>query len=263
MMLKKLQTLAWYLRRPRLYPQQLRDWQEKFIYGSAPYNHSREEATLWCASQAVDTEEAIRQLTGEPPGSSVTSMYPAEFAEAREREARCPVQMGGPGDLDLLYWLAERIKATRIVETGVAYGWSSLALLLSLRNRSGSKLASVDMPYPKLNNDAYVGCVVPDVLRSSWSLLRYADREGLPQALRLLGSIDLCHYDSDKRYRSRMWAYPLLWSALRPGGLLLSDDIGDNVAFRDYCLQHGHVPVVISIAGKYVGAIVKPGAVSR
>jgi hypothetical protein len=114
------------------------------------------------------------------------------------------------------------------------------------------------MPYPKLNNDAHVGCIVPDALRSRWTLLRYADREGLPRALRLLGTLDLCHYDSDKRYRSRMWAYPLLWQALRPGGLLLSDDIGDNIAFRDFCLQVRLDPVVIGIAGKYVGALVKP-----
>ena len=119
----------------------------------------------------------------------------------------------------------------------MAFGWSSLALLLSLRNRPAARLASVDMPYPKINNDAYVGCIVPEDLRTRWTLLRYADREGLPKALQLLGALDLCHYDSDKRYRSRMWAYPLLWNALRPGGLLLSDDIGDNVAFRDCCKQ--------------------------
>jgi predicted O-methyltransferase YrrM len=259
-MFKKLQTLAWYLRRPRLYPQQLRDWREKFIYGNQPYNFSRAEATSWCEERAVNTTEALRLLTGSAPGAAITSMYPAEFAEAGRRQAACPVQMGGPGDLDLLYWLAERIGARRVVETGVAYGWSSLALLLSLRNRTDSRLASVDMPYPKLNNDEYVGCIVPEELRTRWSLLRYADREGLPRALKMLGTLDMCHYDSDKRYRSRMWAYPLLWSALRPGGLLLSDDIGDNVAFRDYCALIGKTPVVIGIAGKHVGVLVKPGA---
>ena len=51
-MLGKFATLFWYLRRPRLYPQQLRDWQEKFVYGSAPFNHSRAEAERWCASRA-------------------------------------------------------------------------------------------------------------------------------------------------------------------------------------------------------------------
>jgi predicted O-methyltransferase YrrM len=259
-MLKKFETLFWYLRRPRLYPQQVRDWQEKFVYGKAPFNHSRAESERWCAQRAVDTAQAIREITGRPPPGRVAEMYPAEFAEARARQASCPVWMGGPGDLDLLYWLTEHVQARRVVETGVAFGWSSLALLLSLRNRSGARLASIDMPYPKINNDAWVGCVVPDGLRSQWTLLRYADREGLPRALRLLGSIDLCHYDSDKRYRSRLWAYPLLWDALRPGGLMLSDDIGDNVGFRDWCNQQQLKPIVIGIESKFVGVLVKPGA---
>jgi predicted O-methyltransferase YrrM len=166
--------------------------------------------------------------------------------------------MGGAGDLNLIYWLAQYTDAKRIVETGVAYGWSSLAFLLATQERADSRLVSVDMPYPKVNNDQYVGCVVPEALRARWTLLRYADREGLPMALRLLGGIDLCHYDSDKRYRSRMWAYPRLWRALRPGGLLISDDIGDNVAFRDYCQQCAAQPTVIAINNKFVGVLVKP-----
>ena len=259
-MLKKFETLFWYLQRPRLYPQQLRDWYEKFMFGNAPFNHSRAEAETWCAARAVHTATAIQRLTGHPPAGRVKELFPAEFAEAEARQARCPVWMGGPGDLDLLYWLTEHVKATRVVETGVAFGWSSLALLLSLRNRPDSRLASIDMPYPKINNDAWVGCVVPDALRSRWTLLRYADREGLPRALALLGTIDLCHYDSDKRYRSRLWAYPLLWNALRPGGLMLSDDIGDNVGYRDWCQRNGHDPLIIGIESKYVGVLVKPGS---
>jgi Methyltransferase domain len=257
-MLKKFETLFWYLRRPHLYPQQLRDWQEKFVYGKAPFNHSREEAERWCAERAVDTATAILRITGRPPQGSVRELYPEVFAEAQKRQAGCPVWMGGAGDLDLLYWLTEHVQARRVIETGVAFGWSSLALLLSLRNRSGSRLVSVDMPYPKINNDAWVGCVVPDELRRPWTLLRFADREGLPRALREVGVIDLCHYDSDKRYRSRLWAYPLLWNALRPGGLMLSDDIGDNVGYRDWCQANGHEPLIIGIDGKFVGALVKP-----
>ena len=257
-MLKKFETLAWYLRRPRLYPQQLRDWQEKFVYGRAAYNHSRAESERWCAERAVDTDEAIRALTGHDPEFRVEERFADEFRAARKRQEQVPVWMGGAGDLNLIYWLARLSGAERIVETGVAFGWSSLAFLLALRERQNARLVSVDMPYPKLNNDAFVGCVVPDVLRSRWTLLRYADREGLPRALRELGGLDLCHYDSDKRYRSRLWAYPRLWQALRAGGLLLSDDIGDNVAFRDFCNGLAVKPCVVGMENKYVGILVKP-----
>jgi predicted O-methyltransferase YrrM len=257
-MFGKLATLAWYLQRPRLYPQQLRDWQEKFVYGKAPYNHSRAEAEHWCAARAINTDEAIEKIVGQRPGGQITALFPEVFAAARRQQQQVPVWMGGAGDLNLIYWLAHFSNALRIIETGVAFGWSSLAFLLAIRERADAHLVSVDMPYPRINNDKYVGCVVPVSLRAQWTLLRYADREGLPRAIAQLGGIDLCHYDSDKRYRSRMWAYPRLWRALRPGGLLISDDIGDNVAFRDYCQQVGVQPTIVAIDNKYVGVLVKP-----
>ena len=59
--------------------------------------------------------------------------------------------------------LLNTARLRRVIETGVAYGWSSLALLLSLKNRNGL-LVSTDLPYAGLDNDPYVGCVVPDEL---------------------------------------------------------------------------------------------------
>lgn len=79
-----------------------------------------------------------------------------------------------------------------------------------------------------------------------------------------MSEIDLCHYDSDKSYEGRAWAYPLLWKHLRSGGLMISDDIGDNTAFRDFAAECEVEPVVILAAGsggagsRYVGILVKP-----
>ena len=47
------------------------------------------------------------------------------------------------------------------------------------------------------------------------------------------GSIDLCHYDSDKSWWGRAYAF-LLWKALKPGGLFISDDIQDNMFFAEF-----------------------------
>ncbi len=59
------------------------------------------------------------------------------------------VSMGGPGDLQLLHAAVYLSGAKRIIETGVAYGWSSLAILSAIEKRPEAKLVSVDMPYPK------------------------------------------------------------------------------------------------------------------
>jgi hypothetical protein len=93
-----------------------------------------------------------------------------------------------------------------------------------------------------------------------WPLFRLADRQGLPRALHLLRQVDVCHYDSDKSYAGRMWAAPLLWSALRPGGYFISDDIDDNLAFRHFADQCGVAPLIVRVGGKFVGVLVKPTA---
>lgn len=200
-------------------------------------------------------------LTSAPP--SVRSLYAETFAEAARLQTACPVAMGAPGDLDLLYHLSHASGARQMIETGVAYGWSSLVLLLSAAEHGDGALVSTDMPYVMRFGDQWVGCVVPDRLRGQWQLLRYPDREGLPKALKILPEIDFCHYDSHKSYRARMWAYPLLWEALKPGGYFVSDDIGDDQGFRDFCERIGSVPTVV--AGrtstgtmKYVGVLRKP-----
>jgi predicted O-methyltransferase YrrM len=161
--------------------------------------------------------------------------------------------MGGAGDLDLLFQAIRRSKARRVIETGVAYGWSSLAALSALRETDG-RLASVDMPYPKEPSEAFVGVAVPAELRDRWTLIREPDRNGLRKAIRAFGGvIDLCHYDSDKSYPGRMFAYPLLWKALRPGGVFISDDVQDNFAFRDFCAEHRIRFALTESDGKFVG----------
>jgi len=211
----------------------------------------------WCAARALDTQTAFIRLTGLRALTPVDRLFPDHFENAERNLKACPVKMGGPGELDLLHWSAEYLEATRVVETGVAYGWSSLAILLSLKNRRHSRLVSTDMPYIGRNSDAYVGCVVSEELRLNWEIIRYADRQALRKAVKSFDQIDMCHYDSDKSYEGRMWAYPILWNALRPKGFFISDDIGDNVAFRDFASAVKADPIVIRKGQKYVGIIVK------
>ena len=109
-----------------------------------------------------------------------------------------------------------------------------------------------------MGNDDAVGVVVPEGLKNQWQLIRGEDKRGLPKALELFdGKIDLCHYDSDKSYHGRMFAYPLLYEALNDGCWFISDDIGDNIAFKDFCKAKGIEPEVIVENGRFVGAFRK------
>ena len=165
--------------------------------------------------------------------------------------------MGGAGNIDLIYNLCEHIQAKKAVETGVAYGWSSLSILLSLEKRNDALLISTDLPYAKMNNEDFVGCVVPQRLHSKWKLVRDPDRVALETVLSEIGTLDLCHYDSDKSYAGRMFAYPKIWKALRKGGILISDDIQDNIGFKVFCERIKMEPYIISFENKFVGVMEK------
>lgn len=264
-MMHNLRLTLGYLRRPHLYPELWRiAWARLSGRGEPP--DARETAQRWCAERAVGPDAALARL-GSAPAAPLRERFAEVFAAADERVARCPVAMGSGANVDLLYALSEHVAATRVIETGVAYGWSSLALLLSLAPRGG-RLVSNDMPYVERDNERFVGCAVPESLRERWELIRLADGEGLPRALARLPEIDLCHYDSNKRYAARRWAYPLLWRALRPGGCFVSDDIGDNPAFRDFAAELGCEPIVVREPDSpddrpaYVGIVIKPQEVA-
>ena len=253
----KLKTLLWFVKRPNMYRQLgFLLYQRLFPH---PQEDTRTEATIWCQQRGISSFNAIQILTSNENVLSIEELFPEFMATAKQIVNALPVKMGGEADLELLYYLAEKWQAKTIVETGVAYGWSSSIFLLSLKHTPGGKLFSTDMPYPKMNNESFVGCVVPDELKSNWTLISLPDRQALPKIDKRIKEIDLCHYDSDKSYRGRMWAYKKLWQKIRPGGLFISDDVNDNVAFKDFSDQLGLEPIIVFYEpeNKYVGILVK------
>ena len=219
------------------------------------------QAHAAAARLAITHEEAFSEL-GLP--SSAMRQF-AEEENARWTAATMRVSaardgMGGGADTDLLYSLCLAYNPVRVLETGVAFGWSSLAILSAIHGRPGAMLTSVDLPYLGANLDKLVGLAVPNDLRDRWSLRRGADRDELPRAVADTRPIDLAHYDSDKSYAGRRWAYPLIWDGLREGGLLMSDDVEDNLAFLDFATEIGVTPLIVSAPrrDRLVGILRKP-----
>ena len=218
-----------------------------------------EIAREWCLENAVGIEQLHQshRLPFEFLPVDVETKFVDIFRSAHERVQACPVKLGGAGNLDLLYSLARSSKAQRIIETGVAYGWSSLVLLLATKDFSGGRVYSVDRPYLNLRNDDWVGIAVPQSLRPHWRLFRTTDRVGLPWVLRRAKSVDMAHYDSDKTPEGRTFGYNSVWRRLRPGGILVSDDVGDNLAFKCFAEQVGRTPIVVAWNDKYQGILIR------
>ena len=248
-------TFFAYLKSPDLYPELRRKiW--KNIFNRSSGLRGKEDAEKWCASLAISEKDFIENIL-KTTFVPFEKLFPDEFASALQAQAKAPVKMGGAGSLSVIYYINEFANAKKSIETGVAYGWSSFAALASLVSRNGT-LYSSDMPYILQNQSSdFVGCVIPEKYRNNWDLFRFADKESLPKIFAKSDSFDVVHYDSDKTYDGRLWAYNLLWSKLKKGGVFMSDDIGDNAAFKDYCEKNNRQAYIIEFDGKYAGVIIK------
>lgn len=248
-----IESFISYTKRPALYPELGRKiYKNIFQRGSAL--KGQEKAILWCNKNSITQEEAIKLFYKED--LDIFNLFKTETLYALSQEKNSPVEMGGAGALNLIYAITENLNAKSVLETGVAYGWSSLAILLSLQKRNGI-LYSSDMPYATKNNDNFVGIVVPESLKQYWKLFRFADKESLPKIFKEENSFDFIHYDSDKAYNGRMWAYNTLWPKVKTNGVFMSDDVADNSAFMDFCIQKNLKPIIVNFDNKYAGFVIK------
>jgi predicted O-methyltransferase YrrM len=256
-MLSKFKTFVWLLQQPKGVGLIWNLFLRMTLYKNL--ENTMDESVAWCTTKAVDTNSALRQLFPDISRNPVdlTVSFPKEFIYAKDKFESTPYEMGGAGNMNLLFNICENIKAKYVLETGVAYGWSSLSVLLSIKNIQDSLLISTDMPYPKMGNEDFVGIVIPNELKKHWRLFQESDLSGLPKAFKLVEQLDVVHYDSDKSYIGRINSYPLLYNKLRKGGIFISDDIQDNIAFKDFCEKLKITPIVISFDDKYVGAFIK------
>ena len=149
-----------------------------------------------------------------------------------------------------LYAAARAAVPAIVVETGVLYGHSSAAILAALEHNRAGRLVSVDLPPEQhrsvivgqqhvqvglTSNQLYIGCAIPSPLRSKSSLQLGDSLELLPKIFDELGPVSMFVHDSLHTYDHMMTEFHLGYDALKPGGLLISDDIDYNSAWLDFC----------------------------
>ncbi len=254
-MLGKIKTLTWYLSKPSYWGDLALKIKARLI--NAEKENTEDEALAWCRSLVEDIPVVFEKLFPGKPYYNVQETFPDVFTYAYKQQEDCPFKMGGPGCIDFLYSTIRASGGKKLMETGVAYGWSSLAMLLAIDNVENGALISVDMPYAKMGNQDFVGTVIPRSLRRNWTLFREPDVSGVPKAMLLLKQVDVCHYDSDKSYTGRMRSSRYIWKRLSRNAVFITDDINDNTGFRDFCREIGREPAIISWSEKYIGILIK------
>jgi predicted O-methyltransferase YrrM len=257
--LQKIRSTFFYLKSPRYWPHFVQR-AKRYVQPNLDTPYWQEKATHWAQVRARPLGELFCRFGLTPSETApVPTLDPGLLRDAEERAARSGCKMGGPAHIDLIYAVARLMRARDVIETGVAYGWSSLAFLAAMGE--GGRLVSVDRPYPGAGNEPFVGIAVPEDFKSRWKIIHEPDRNGLRKAVaQFPHGIDIAHYDSDKSYQGREFAYPIIWRALKPGGLFISDDIQDNMAFAHFVEERGLRYGVTETSGKYVGIAFKSSA---
>jgi predicted O-methyltransferase YrrM len=143
------------------------------------------------------------------------------------------------------------------VETGVFSGISSSYILCALERNGSGVLHSIDLPDRGLTLlGKEPGFVVPENLRTIWTLELGPSSTLLEPLLAKLKSVDIFFHDSLHTYENMIFEFQNAWAHLRTGGVLLSDNIDDNSAFYDFCKKHNqHLVVLKDLISDYGGCL--------
>ena len=176
--------------------------------------------------------------------------------DAHKSLSKINYDLGGGGCIPLLYFLVRKICPDVLVETGVAAGFSSYAMLAAIEKNNKGTLYSSDFPYFRIRNpEKFIGCIVPNRFKKeNWKLYIEGDKNNLSLILSEVEKVDFIHYDSDKSYDGRSWVLDRLRDYFSESTVVVMDDIQDNNFFYDYINQNKIKDwKIFTFEGKYLG----------
>ncbi len=169
------------------------------------------------AAEAAALEDEIRKASDALRDAPINPIHSADFALAR------------------ICYLATRVAQPGVVlETGVAYGVTSAFILSALEKNGDGVLHSIDLPPLGRNVDQFVGALIPDAVRHRWRLYRGVTKRVLPKLLSQVGTVDMFVHDSLHTYRNIKFELQRVTPQLKPGAIVIADDIDENPAFEEW-----------------------------
>ena len=136
------------------------------------------------------------------------------------------------------YAAIRALKPSCVVETGIANGVSSSYLLLALQKNGKGQLHSIGLADPAfLPASKSPGWLVPEWLRSRWSIHLGDSKEVLPNLLARIEQPSIFIHDSLHTYEHMIWEFKTAYPHLPNGGLLFVDDALWNDSFTDFARE--------------------------
>ena len=155
-----------------------------------------------------------------------------------------------------LYAVIRYTKLDVVVQADAASGVSSSLILLALKINNKGKLVDIDLPNRKKEGYVYSdgtidsvytpadkepGWLIHKYLRERWNLLLGSSNEILPK----VDKCDIFYHDSEHSYENMTFEYEWAHSKLPMYGILASDDIDWNNAWKDFHYKHNDMPPLL------------------
>jgi hypothetical protein len=156
---------------------------------------------------------------------------------------------GEPGLVRAMWCLTLHLRPMKVLETGVARGITTRFVLEALERNEAGHLWSIDLP-PPWHRDLHwqIGAAVPASLRSRWTYVRGSSRRRLAGVLGEVERLDLFVHDSRHTERNLLFELEHVWEGLRPGGVLVADDVDLNCGFHAFTAARPSHPSLVCIA---------------
>jgi Methyltransferase domain len=153
----------------------------------------------------------------------------------------------GEGSLCRAVWCAAlHTRPEVVIETGVAHGVTSRIVLEALSRNDRGHLWSIDLPHPLDHRlHAETGVAVTEDCRQRWTYLEGASKDRLPPLVPEVGRVDMFVHDSLHTAKNTLFEMEQAASMMRPGGVMLVDDIKSHVGFATFAKRHAEYRTIV------------------
>lgn len=158
-----------------------------------------------------------------------------------ERIARWGVEKYVRFDRTALYCLVRLARPQTVVETGTRWGIGSYFIARALEANGSGRLFTFDLgatgsraEYAWPESEQELAFLLPERLRPMVEIVEGDALSTLPAWLPRMGPVDLFYHDSCHTYEHMWGEFSLVYPAIPPGGLFLSEDTDQNDAWRDF-----------------------------
>ena len=131
---------------------------------------SKKESKKWANENSISLDDYCNKINSDIWKESIDACNKIKL-KSNKTLSNLNSRLGGAGAYPLIYFHCRILNPDVVVETGVGVGWSSFAILESLKVNGNGQLFSSDFPYFRIKNpEQYIGAVVPESIRNNWFL---------------------------------------------------------------------------------------------